>query len=118
MDMRIARSSWVRFHLVGPALSRQALVGTVTRKADHHVVDTGPYAIVRHPIYTGILPARECHRPAKGRCSASWAPLFFTLSFWVKARLEERWLSQELSAEAYDAYSHRVPMLIPFGPRG
>jgi protein-S-isoprenylcysteine O-methyltransferase Ste14 len=29
----------------------------VTKKADHRVVDTGPYAIVRHPIYTGIILA-------------------------------------------------------------
>ena len=30
---------------------------SVTKKADHRVVDTGPYAIVRHPIYTGIILA-------------------------------------------------------------
>src|SRR5579862_42299 len=30
---------------------------SVTKKADHYVVDTGPYAIVRHPIYTGLLVA-------------------------------------------------------------
>ncbi len=30
---------------------------SVTRKTDHRVVDTGPYAIVRHPIYTGLIAA-------------------------------------------------------------
>ena len=29
--------------------------GWITKKADHHIVDTGPYALVRHPIYTGLI---------------------------------------------------------------
>src|SRR4051794_1227077 len=39
---------WARFHL-GSLWS-----GTVTTKEGHHVVDTGPYRLVRHPIYTGL----------------------------------------------------------------
>jgi protein-S-isoprenylcysteine O-methyltransferase Ste14 len=54
---------------------------------------------------------------AKGTITGVLACLFFTLSFWVKAQLEERWLSQELGAEAYASYRRRVPMLLPFGPR-
>jgi protein-S-isoprenylcysteine O-methyltransferase Ste14 len=34
----------------------------------------------------------------------------------MKARLEEGWLRQELGAN-YDAYRHRVAMLVPFGPK-
>jgi protein-S-isoprenylcysteine O-methyltransferase Ste14 len=102
---------WARIHL-GKLWS-----GTVTRKADHHVVDTGPYAIVRHPIYTGLLLAVFATGAAKGTITGVLACLFFTLSFWVKAQLEERWLSQELGAEAYASYRRRVPMLLPFGPR-
>ena len=41
-----------------------------------------------------------------------------TISFVVKARLEERFLMQELGAEAYDGYRARVPMLVPFWPMG
>jgi protein-S-isoprenylcysteine O-methyltransferase Ste14 len=103
---------WARIHL-GKLWS-----GTVTRKADHHVVDTGPYAIVRHPIYTGLLLAVYATAAAKGSVFGVIGAVFFTLSFWVKARLEERWLRQELGTEAYDAYRRRVPMLVPFGPRG
>jgi protein-S-isoprenylcysteine O-methyltransferase Ste14 len=40
-----------------------------------------------------------------------------TLGFWIKARLEERFLRAELGAKDYDAYRRRVPMLVPFGPK-
>src|SRR5215467_8225374 len=42
-------SWWARLHL-GALWS-----GTVTKKEGHHVIDTGPYRLVRHPIYTGII---------------------------------------------------------------
>jgi protein-S-isoprenylcysteine O-methyltransferase Ste14 len=35
----------------------------------------------------------------------------------MKARLEERWLREELGPQDYDAYRRRVPMLVPFGPK-
>lgn len=31
--------------------------GSITRKAQHRIVETGPYGIVRHPIYTGLILA-------------------------------------------------------------
>ena len=102
---------WARIHL-GKLWS-----GTVTRKEGHHIVDTGPYGIVRHPIYTGLLLAVLATAAAKATILDIAAVVFFTLSFWVKIRLEERWLSQELGAETYAAYRRRVPMLIPFGPK-
>src|SRR5262245_61183141 len=37
---------WARLHL-GTLWS-----GTITRKQDHRIIETGPYALVRHPIYT------------------------------------------------------------------
>jgi protein-S-isoprenylcysteine O-methyltransferase Ste14 len=36
------------------------------------------------------------------------------LGFWIKARLEERFLREELGAMEYDGYAARVPMLVPF----
>src|SRR5262249_1301799 len=42
---------WARVHLKGN------WSGTVTIKADHELIMTGPYAITRHPIYTGLLAA-------------------------------------------------------------
>jgi protein-S-isoprenylcysteine O-methyltransferase Ste14 len=90
---------------------------SITVKADHRIVDTGPYAIVRHPIYTGILLAVFATAGAKGTITGIVGALVITLGFWMKARFEERWLREELGAEGYDDYRRRVPMLLPFGPR-
>jgi protein-S-isoprenylcysteine O-methyltransferase Ste14 len=89
--------------------------GQVTKKENHRVVDTGPYRIVRHPIYTGILLAIYATAAIKGTILGIAAALIITLGLWMKARLEEGWLTQEV--EGYDAYRHRVPMLLPFGPK-
>jgi len=91
--------------------------GSVTKKADHHVVDTGPYALVRHPIYTGIIAATFATAALKGTLIALAGAVIMTVGFWIKARLEERFLREQLGAEAYDSYRRRVPMLVPFGPK-
>lgn len=102
---------WARVHL-GALWS-----GSVTTKAEHRVVDTGPYGIVRHPIYTGLLLSLYATTAAKGTVPGVAGAAILTLGVWMKARLEERWLSDELGAEAYARYRRRVPMLLPFGPR-
>jgi protein-S-isoprenylcysteine O-methyltransferase Ste14 len=89
---------------------------SVTKKADHHVVDTGPYAIVRHPIYTGLIAALSATAILKANAIAILGVLLMTYGFWLKARLEERFLREQLGAAAYDSYRRRVPMLMPFGP--
>lgn len=101
---------WARLHL-GALWS-----SGVTRKDDHRIVDTGPYAIVRHPIYTGLLAG------ALGLALVGAAPMglagfaLLALGIWLKARLEERFLSAELGVESYAAYRRRTPMLVPFFP--
>jgi protein-S-isoprenylcysteine O-methyltransferase Ste14 len=101
---------WARIHL-GHLWS-----AFVTRKADHRIVDTGPYGIVRHPIYTGIILAAIALAIVKGTLLALAGALLATIGFWIKARLEETFLREQLGAEAYDAYRRRVPMLVPFAP--
>jgi protein-S-isoprenylcysteine O-methyltransferase Ste14 len=98
---------WARIHL-GRMWS-----STVTRKADHHIVDTGPYALVRHPIYTGIILAAAAMAVLKARPIAFAGCAMVVLGFWLKARLEERFLRSELGPEAYDAYARRTGMLFP-----
>lgn len=99
---------WARIHL-GRLWS-----ATVGAKGEHRIVDTGPYGLVRHPIYTGLIVALFAIAMIQGRTLAFAGAAVMTYSFWIKARLEERFLRQELGADAYDAYSRRTPMLIPF----
>jgi protein-S-isoprenylcysteine O-methyltransferase Ste14 len=40
-----------------------------------------------------------------------------TVGLWMKARLEEGWLRQELDPGTCEDYRRKVPMLVPFGPR-
>jgi len=100
---------WARWHL-GALWSAQ-----VTTKEGHHVVDNGPYSIVRHPIYTGILVAVIATAAAKGTIPGLAGLLLIALGVWMKARLEETWLSGQIEADAYQLYRRKVPMLIPFG---
>jgi protein-S-isoprenylcysteine O-methyltransferase Ste14 len=99
---------WARIHL-GRLWS-----ATVTRKPGHHVVDTGPYAIVRHPIYTGIIVAALGTALVRGYLASFIGVALIALGFYFKGRLEEGFLRTELGVESYDAYARRVPMLIPF----
>jgi protein-S-isoprenylcysteine O-methyltransferase Ste14 len=99
---------WARIHL-GRLWS-----SNVGRKADHRIVDTGPYAIVRHPIYTGIIIASVATAALQATASAWIGVALLTTGWYVKARLEERFLREQLGPENYDAYARRVPMLIPF----
>jgi protein-S-isoprenylcysteine O-methyltransferase Ste14 len=102
---------WARIHL-GALWS-----SSVTRKEDHRVVDTGPYRLVRHPIYTGMLFSTLALVVEIATPAAFAGLVLATLGFWLKARLEERFLGRELASASYDAYRRRTPMLLPFWPR-
>ena len=102
---------WARIHL-GKLWS-----GFITRKEGHRIVDTGPYAIVRHPIYTGVLTAAIAAVAIRGTPLAILSLLLLLIAYQLKTRLEEKFLSEELGADAYAAYRRRVPRLVPFAPR-
>jgi protein-S-isoprenylcysteine O-methyltransferase Ste14 len=99
---------WARLHL-GRLWS-----SGVTRKEGHVVVESGPYALVRHPIYTGVLTAAFASAALQGTLVAFAGAILMTAAFTWKARLEENFLRAELGAAAYDAYAKRVAMLVPF----
>jgi protein-S-isoprenylcysteine O-methyltransferase Ste14 len=86
----------------------------ITRKEKHRLVDTGPYAFVRHPIYTGLIIALLATAVIEATPVALLGALMIALGLWVKARAEEHFLLSELGPEAYAHYRRRVPMLIPF----
>jgi protein-S-isoprenylcysteine O-methyltransferase Ste14 len=98
---------WARLHL-GDLWS-----SGVARKEIHTVVDSGPYAFVRHPIYTGMLVAAVALLAISGRTVGVIGFVLFAAGLFLKARLEERFLREELGADAYAAYAKRVPMLVP-----
>src|ERR1700754_4059265 len=99
---------WARIHL-GRFWSN-----AITHKEDHRIIDTGPYGVVRHPIYTGQMIGLF----ATGIAIGNWAAMLgaFLISFgeWQKGRMEEHFLSVELGSEDYGPYCRRVPMIVPF----
>ncbi|HJS81170.1 MAG TPA: isoprenylcysteine carboxylmethyltransferase family protein [Vitreimonas sp.] len=97
-----------RLHL-GPLWS-----STAAPTEEHRIVDTGPYGIVRHPVYAGLLLAVIATAIERGRIEAVAAAFVLIASLSLRAKLEERFLRRDLGDEAYGAYRARVPMLIPF----
>jgi len=98
---------WARIHL-GRLWSDQ-----VVKKAGHHVVDTGPYRFVRHPIYSGLILSAWATAIETGTSFALLGAAMVTLAFYIKARREERFLRAELDS-AYDVYARKTAMLVPF----
>ncbi len=88
----------------------------VTRKAGHHVVNTGPYGIVRHPIYTGLFASAIATAAVPLTPLTILGAALIVAGFYTKARVEERFLRAELGAP-YGDYATRVPMLVPFSRR-
>jgi len=85
----------------------------VTVKQDHELILRGPYAVVRHPIYTGLLLALAGTAIAVGEIRAFIGLGFAFTTFLWKSAAEEKFMRQEFSAE-YSQYSQRVKRLIPF----
>jgi len=97
-----------RLHL-GPLWS-----STSAPTQDHRIVDTGPYGIVRHPVYAGLLLAVFATAIERGRLEAIAGALVLIAAISLRAKLEERFLRRDLGDDAYSGYRRRVPMLIPF----
>ncbi len=102
---------WARIHL-GRLWS-----SAITRKEDHRIVDTGPYALVRHPIYTGLIVALLATAAVDATVTALVGAALVIFGIWLKARSEEYFLMIELGSDAYNSYCRRVPMLVPFTTR-
>jgi protein-S-isoprenylcysteine O-methyltransferase Ste14 len=100
-------SAWARVHL-GKNWS-----ATVTVKEGHELIHTGPYARLRHPIYTGVLLGFLGTGIAIGEWRAVLALALVIIAFARKLRLEERWMS-ETFGEEYQRYRARTSALIPF----
>jgi protein-S-isoprenylcysteine O-methyltransferase Ste14 len=103
----LAFAVWARRH-IGRNWS-----AIVTLKQDHELVTSGPYALVRHPIYTGLLSGFLGSAIALGQWRGLLAVAVVYLALLRKYRLEERWMRERFGI-AYDAYRARVKALVPF----
>jgi protein-S-isoprenylcysteine O-methyltransferase Ste14 len=80
---------------------------------DHKLATRGPYAHVRHPIYTGMLGMLV----ATGLAISHWivlvaAIVVFAIGTWIRVRIEER-LLRETFGPQFEEYARRVPAVIP-----
>src|SRR5262249_54642614 len=102
----IAMCFWARWHL-GANWS-----GTVTLKEGHELIRSGPYRLIRHPIYTGILLALVGTAVEIGRVCGFLAVVLAAASFFVKARREESFLAEEFG-ETFRAHAQHTGMFLP-----
>jgi protein-S-isoprenylcysteine O-methyltransferase Ste14 len=97
---------WARF-----ALGRN-WSGQVTLKEDHELVTSGPYAVVRHPIYTAVILLFGGFAILLSSASAWLGLALMTVSFWIKLRQEEALMLGQFP-DAYPAYMAHTKRLLP-----
>ncbi len=79
----------------------------------HRLITTGPFGIIRHPIYTALLGFLV----ATGIVATAWPAFAFgiisyCLGLQIRARAEERLLREEFGPE-YETYAAKVPAVLP-----
>jgi protein-S-isoprenylcysteine O-methyltransferase Ste14 len=99
-------SVWARRHL-GKFWSAR-----VTLKQGHELIQSGPYARVRHPIYSGIALAMIGTAMFVGEWRALLGAAIFVVGHWQKARREEGLLASQFGP-AYEEYRKRTGSLTP-----
>jgi len=84
----------------------------VSLKEGHELVQRGPYRVVRHPIYSGLLLMISGTAVLAGQVSGLVAVIVSFLGLWIKSRQEEILLSKHFPE--YALYKARTKALIPF----
>ena len=86
--------------------------GVVALKQDHRLIQSGPYRVVRHPLYSGIILAAI----GMGLCVTTWSSLLgialLTTCFDRRAHKEDALLASEFGAE-FAAYRQHTGRLMP-----
>lgn len=100
-------ATWARIHL-GKFWSSM-----VTIKSGHHLIRTGPYRIVRNPMYAGMLAALVGAAVAVGELLAFVVVGIIVIGIWLKITAEEEIL-QEKFGEEYTRFRREVKSLIPY----
>jgi protein-S-isoprenylcysteine O-methyltransferase Ste14 len=102
----VAFAIWARLQLGGNWSA------TVTVKEGHTLVCRGPYTVVRHPIYSGLLLALLGVALIVGEVRGLLGVGVLFLSLWLKSRMEERFMLEQFGA-GYRQYQKHVKALIP-----
>jgi len=97
---------WARRHL-GRNWS-----GEITIKVEHQLIRSGPYRLVRHPIYTGLLTMYAGVALVTGEWLALIGLAMCAFAYWRKIRLEEANLGVAFGTD-YDAYRRTTWALVP-----
>jgi protein-S-isoprenylcysteine O-methyltransferase Ste14 len=90
-------------HLFSPQLGVQA---------DHRLVTTGPYAVVRHPIYLGLIDFIVGSALYWNDVGLMMVGALFVLYFTTQIRIEERFFGDHFGTE-WEEYRARTPALFP-----
>lgn len=85
----------------------------ITQKVGHQLIRSGPYRLVRHPIYTAILGMFVGMAIVSGDLHAFVAVAVIAFAYWRKIRLEERNLTDLFGAE-YEDYRRSTRALVPW----
>lgn len=100
-------AAWARWHLGGNWSA------AITLKSDHTLIRSGPYAVVRHPIYAGLAVAMFGTAIAFGHIAGFFGAIVAFAAFLAKARGEESALLAQFG-DAYAQYARGVRIIIPF----
>jgi protein-S-isoprenylcysteine O-methyltransferase Ste14 len=102
----IALAIWARWHL------GQYWSGRITIKEDHKLIRTGPYARLRHPIYSGLDLAAIGSSIAIDRWRGVAGVCVIIVGFWIKAKREESLLGKQFGAD-FEEHIRRTGFLLP-----
>jgi protein-S-isoprenylcysteine O-methyltransferase Ste14 len=97
---------WARYSL------GQYWSGRITLKEDHQLIRFGPYAYIRHPIYSGLILAMAGTAFVIGEWRAVVAVLLAVVELSRKASKEEALLATEFG-EQYREYRRQAGFLTP-----
>ena len=87
--------------------------GTITLKEGHELIERGPYRLVRHPIYTGLITMFLATVVVLGHLAGIIGAVLVFVSFWIKLGEEEKVMLKQFP-DQYSAYQQRVKRIIPF----
>jgi protein-S-isoprenylcysteine O-methyltransferase len=87
--------------------------GTITLKENHELIVRGPYRLVRHPIYTGLLAMVLGTVLQQGHMGGVIGLVLIFVSLWIKSDQEEKLMCKQFP-DQYPAYQEGVRRIIPY----